>query len=63
MASVGEIEHAPKCSIGIGLGDLEKWEVWRVRGRKSEFVDGRDYACIGDGPFEIARGLATYDAG
>ncbi len=62
MASIGEIEHAPECSIGIRLGDLEEREVWRVRGGKGEFVDGGDYASIGNGPFEISRGLATYDA-
>lgn len=63
MASVGKVEHAPECSIGIGFGDLEKREVWRVGGRKSEFVNGGDYASIGNGPFEVARGLATYNAG
>jgi hypothetical protein len=63
MASVGKVEHAPESSIGIGLGDLEKREVWRVGGRKSEFVDGRDYTSIGNGPFEVARGLATNNAG
>ena len=63
MASIGKVEHTPECSIGIGLGDLEKWEVRRVRGGKCEFVNRRDYASIGNGPFEVARSLATHNAG
>ena len=48
MTSIGKVEHAPECSIGIGLGDLEKREVGRVGGRKGKFVDWRNYASIGN---------------
>ena len=63
MASVGKVEHAPECGIRIRLGDLEKGKVSRVRRWKCELVDGRDYASVGDGPFEVAGGLAADNAG
>jgi hypothetical protein len=63
VSSVGKVEHAPESGIGIGLGYLEQGEVWRVRRRKGELVDGRDYASVGYGPLEVAGGLAANDAG
>jgi len=42
---------------------LEKWKVRRVGGWKRKLVNGGNYTGIGDRPFEVARGLATYDAG
>ena len=47
MSSVSKVEHAPECGIGIGLGYLEQGEVGRVGRRKSELVDGRNYASVG----------------
>jgi hypothetical protein len=62
MASIGKVKHTPKSGIWVWLGDLEKWKVWRIRGWKGELVYGRDYASIGDRPFEIARRFAAYNA-
>jgi hypothetical protein len=61
MASVGKVKHAPKNSVWIWLRNLEKWKVGRIRGWKREFVNGGNYTSIGDRPFKVARGLATYD--
>ena len=61
MAGVGEIEHAPEGCIGIGLGDLEEGEIRRVWGGERKLVDGRDDACVGYGPFKVARGLTPDD--
>lgn len=63
MSSVSKVEHAPECGIGIGLGYLEQGEVGRVGRRKSELVDGRNYASVGYGPLKVAGGLAANDAG
>jgi len=63
MAGVGEIKHTPEGCIGIGLGDLEEGKIWRVWGGERKLVDGRDDACVGYGPFEVAGSLAADDAG
>lgn len=62
VTGVGEVEHGPPCCVGIGFGNLEErlLVTRRVGIWQSEFVDGSVNACIGDGPFEIARGFATH---
>ena len=62
MASIGKVKHTPKSGIWVWLGDLEKWKVWRIGRWKGELVYGRDYASIGDRPFEVARRFAAYNA-
>lgn len=62
VAGIGKVEHAPESSVRVRFGDLEEGEVWRVWGRERELVDGRDDACVRDGPFEVARGFAADDS-
>jgi len=62
VACVGKVKHAPKRGIWIWLGNLEKWKIWGIRRGKGEPVYGRNYASVGDGPFEVARGFAAHDA-
>lgn len=63
MACVCKVKHAPKDGVWIWLGNLEKWKVCRIGGWKRKLVNGGNYTGIGDRPFKVARGLATYDAG
>jgi hypothetical protein len=63
MAGIGKVKHAPESGVWVRLGNLEKWEVGRVGRWKSELVDGRDNTGVGNGPFEVARGLAAYHTG
>jgi hypothetical protein len=63
MASISKVKHAPESGVWVGLGNLEKREIWRVGRWKSELVDGGNYTGIGNGPFEVTRGLTAYDAG
>lgn len=62
MACVSKVKHAPKCGIWIWLGNLKKWKIRGIGRWKGELVYGRNYAGVGDGPFEVARGFAAYDA-
>lgn len=59
VASVGKVEHAPECSIGVWLRDLKERQIRGIGGRKRELVDRRDDSGVGDGPLEIPGGFAA----
>jgi len=59
VARVGKVEHAPERGVRVGFGDLEEGEIGGVWGGQGELVDRGHDARVGDGPFEIARCLAT----
>ena len=62
MACVGEVKHAPERGIWIWLGNLEKWKIWGIGRWKGELVNGRNYAGVGDRPFEVSRRFTAHDA-
>ena len=63
MSRIGEIEHTPKRSIWVRLGNLEQWEIWGVRRGQGEFVDRSKDTGVGDGPLKVSRCFAANDSG
>jgi hypothetical protein len=61
VSRICEIEQTPERGIGVRLGDLEQGKIWGIWGGKSELVNGRKDASVGDGPFEVSGCFATND--
>lgn len=59
VACVGKIKHAPEGGVWVRLRDLKEGKIRRVRGRERELVNRGNDTRVGDGPFEVARGLAA----
>ena len=54
VSRIGEIEHTPKRSIRVWLGNLEQGEICGVRRRKGELVDRRKDTGVSNRPLEVS---------
>lgn len=63
VSRVGKIEHTPKPSIWVRLGNLKQGKIWGVRRGQRESIDRRKDTGVVDGPLEVSRCFATNDSG
>lgn len=59
VPSIGEVEHAPKLRVWVGLGYLKQRKIAGVWRGKRKLVDGCEDTGVGNGPFQVTRGLAA----
>ena len=63
VSRIGKIEHSPKRSIWVRLGNLKQGKIWGVRRGQGKFIERFKYTAVGDGPLEVPGCFAANDSG